>query len=81
MKISLVALTSLLFFEIHRNGLLRAKGIVILYTGHHIMSHPTNININKYQIWKNCVKYLHVNEENFIIIIIIIIKFAFLQKL
>ena len=39
---SLAALTSLLFFEIQRNGLLRTKGIVNLDTGHHFTFHLTD---------------------------------------
>ena len=34
---------SLLVNEIQRNGLLRAKGVVILDTGHHLTSHPMDI--------------------------------------
>ena len=37
----------LLFIEIHRNGLLCAKGIAILDTGHHLMSHQTDIAFAK----------------------------------
>ena len=33
-EVSIAALTSLLFIEIQYNGLLRAKGVVILDTGH-----------------------------------------------
>ena len=40
---SLVALTSPLFFKIYRNSLLRAKWVVILDTGHHWTSHPTDM--------------------------------------
>ena len=43
LKFSLVAPTSLLFIEIQWNGLLRAKGVVILDTEHHLTSHPTDI--------------------------------------
>ena len=50
---SLAALMSLLFIEIQWNGLLRAKGVVILDTGHHLTSHPTDINIlDKYKMQK-----------------------------
>ena len=42
-EVSLVALTSLLFYEIQRNGLLRAKGVVVLDTGHYWKFHPTDI--------------------------------------
>ena len=44
-EVSLTALTSLLFIEIQRNGLLRAKGVIILDTGHHLTSHPTDITV------------------------------------
>ena len=42
-KFALAALTSLLFIEMQWNGLLRAKGVVILDTGYHLTSHPTDI--------------------------------------
>jgi hypothetical protein len=43
---------SLLFFEHQGNGLLRAKGVVILDTGHHLTSRPTDIKV-KIQTVKN----------------------------
>jgi hypothetical protein len=36
---------SLLFFDYQGNDLLRAKGIVILDTGHHLTSHPTDFKV------------------------------------
>ena len=42
-EISLAAFTSLLFIESQWNGLLRAKGVVILDTGQHITTHPMDI--------------------------------------
>ena len=47
LNVSLAALTSLLFIETQRNGLLRAKEVVILDTGHHLMSHPTDMTTNE----------------------------------
>ena len=44
-KVSLAALKSLLSIEIQRNGLLRAKGVVILDTGRHLTSHPTDYDM------------------------------------
>ena len=38
---------SLLFYEIQWNGLLRAKGVVIFDTGHHLTSHPTDMLRNE----------------------------------
>ena len=38
---------SLLFYEIQWNGLLRAKGVVIFDTGHHLTSHPTGMFRNE----------------------------------
>ena len=43
LNVSLAALTSLLFIETQRNGLLRAKEVVILDTGHHLTSHPMDM--------------------------------------
>ena len=51
-----MALTSLLFLKIQRNGLLRDKGVVILDMGHHLTSQLTDIKINKYHIWPNLCK-------------------------
>ena len=46
-EVSLAALTSLLFIGIQWNGLLRAKGVVILDTGHHLTSYPTNVKVQR----------------------------------
>ena len=42
-EVSLAALSSLLFIEIQWNGFLRAKGFVILDTGHHLTSRSTDM--------------------------------------
>ena len=42
-EVSLGVLISQLFFEIQRNGLLRAKGVVFHYIGHHLTPHPKDI--------------------------------------
>ena len=44
-KVSLEALMNLLFYEIQWNGLLRAKGVVILDMGPHLTSYPTDLKI------------------------------------
>ena len=44
-KVSLAALTSLLFIVIQYNGHLRAKGVVILDAGNQLTSHPTDIKM------------------------------------
>jgi hypothetical protein len=36
---------SLLFFDYQGNDILRAKGVVILDTGHHLSSNPTNLKV------------------------------------
>ena len=79
----ILKLTSLLFFEIQRNGLLRVMVVLILDSGHHLTSHPTDINMdikifNEYQIKldKNCVKHVkRIKPFNFVV------KIAFLPKL
>jgi hypothetical protein len=43
---------SLLFFDHQGNDLLRAKGVVILDTGQHLTSHPTDFKV-KIQTGKN----------------------------
>jgi hypothetical protein len=43
---------SLLFFEHQGNDLLRAKGVVILDTGHLLTSHPTNIYSKVYSVYR-----------------------------
>ena len=43
--VSLMALMNLLFFEHQGNDFLRAKGVAILDTGHHLTSHPTDIKV------------------------------------
>ena len=43
-EVSLAAITSLHFYKIKRNCLLRAKGVVILDTGHQLTSHPTDFS-------------------------------------
>lgn len=45
--VSLVSLSEPLFFKHNGNDLLGVKVVFILDTGHHLMSHPTNI------IWLN----------------------------
>ena len=55
-EVFLEALTRLLFYEIQRNGLFRAKGVVMIDTGNHLTSHPTEIKIYKYgqKVCKTC---------------------------
>jgi hypothetical protein len=42
---------SLLFFEHQGNDLLRAKGVVILDTGHHLTFHPTDMQFKVYTVY------------------------------
>ena len=58
--VSVLALRSLILFEIQRNSLMHAKGDVILYKGHHLAPNPTDIqlintdsdrHINKRILW------------------------------
>ena len=79
-EVPLVALTSLLFIEIQWNGLLRAKGVVILDTGHHLTSHPTDIfsgiNNSIYSVsfikryWKKLkdIFFFKINNRSFCLI-------------
>ena len=56
-------LTSLLFSKIQWNNLLRAKAVVILDTGNHLMSHPTYYDPEKRSFYRlmlpNLVLGLH----------------------
>ena len=62
---------SLLFFEIQINVLLRAKVVVIFDTGHHLMSHSTDINF-QIKIIKNVIVSKSLN---------FVVKITLLQKL
>ena len=44
--VTLAALSSLVFYETQRNGLLRAKGLLSLTRGTILTSHPTDIKMN-----------------------------------
>ena len=59
-KVSLEALTNQLLYEIQWNGPLRAKGVVILHTGHHLTFYPTDINI-----FNKCYKFKSVKIFKF----------------
>ena len=76
-EVSLAALRSLLFIEFQINGLLRAKGVVNLNTGHHLTSrgHLTDIKI--------LYKYIPLDDQYSKITICKIVKFyiLFFQKL
>ena len=69
--------------HIQGNGLMRVRVAIILDTGHHLTSNPTDINMdikifNEYQIKldKNCVKHVkRIKPLN------IVVKIAFLPKL
>ena len=52
-----------LFFEIQRNGLSRAKGVVIFDTGHHLTSHPTDAVSAKSQPCKGGKKNREINTH------------------
>ena len=43
----MAALASLLFFYSHWNGLLRAKEVVIIDTGHHLTSQPMDVVLSE----------------------------------
>ena len=52
-EVSVAALTSLLFFEIQRNGQdFRTEEVDIFDTGHHLTSHPTAITQMEGAIWQ-----------------------------
>ena len=73
---SLVALTSLLFFEFQRNCFFCANGLLSLTQGDHITSHPMDIEIKTYQIWqKLCKTRKRIKSLN------VLVKIAYLQKL